>query len=244
MRKGSFRTAGLLLLLSFASARGQSEGFLPQGTSLQVGGFTDYITSARIYPAARDADPVIRTTYNSVGGFLAFGGDVRLLLPKGNAVGITALPISVLNETGSIYGYNSSGEYVGAPIKDGFNIWLFELTGYFNIPVVDDRWNLYLGGGPSIYFGNRKVQIGNAEANTPVQSSIGIQICAGVSYMFASQWGLRGEMKAVSPEFNTTSTFGATSTEYNGLKVDLPRTLYGKVDVNGTDFTLGFFYEF
>ena len=244
MCKNTFRTAGLLLLLSFTTARGQSERFLPGGTRLQVGGFADFITSARIYPASRDADPVISTTYNSVGGFTAFGGDIRLILPQGNAVGITLLPIYLLNETGSIYGYNSSGEYIGAPIKDGFSLWLFELTGYFNIPVADGRWNLYLGGGPSVYFGKRIVQIGNAEANTPIESSLGIQICAGLSYRFTSHWGLRGEMKAMSPQLNTTSTFSSTSTEYNGLTVNLPQTLYGKIDINGTDFTLGVFYEF
>ncbi len=206
--------------------------------------FTDFITSARIYPASRDADPVIKTTYNSIASFAAFGGDLRLILPKGNAVGLTILPINVLNETGSIYGYNSSGEYTGVPIKDGFNIWLFELTGYFRIPVVSDPWNLYLGGGPSVYFGHRIVQIGNAEAVTPTQSAVGIQICAGVSYRFVSHWGIRCEMKAVSPEFNSSSTFSSASTGYNGMKVDLPKTLYGKVDVNGTDFALGVFYQF
>ncbi len=232
------------MLLSFASAKGQSERVIPGGLNFQVGVFGDYITSARIYPAARDADPVISTTYNNVGGLTALGADIRMMLPKGNAVGLTIQPITILQQTSEIYGYNSSGAYVGVPVKDGFNIWLFEVTGYFNIPVVDDRWNIYLGGGPSMYFGKRVVEIGNAEANTPTEASVGIQICAGVAYKFTPHWGVRGEMKAVSPEFNTTSTFGSPSTEYNGLKVDLPQTLYGKVDVNGTDFTFGFFYQF
>lgn len=232
------------MLLSFASARGQSERVNPGGLKLQVGVFGDYITSARIYPAARDADPVISTTYNDVAGFMSMGADFRLMLPKGNAVGLVVQPITILQKTSDIYGYNSTDAYVGVPVKDGFNIWLFELTGYFNIPVVDNRWNIYLGGGPSMYFGKRAVKIGNAEASTPTEASMGIQVCAGVAYKFTSHWGIRSELKAVSPEFNTTSTFGSSYTEYNGLKVDLPQTLYGKVDVNGTDFTLGLFYEF
>lgn len=244
MHTGSFRAAALLLLLLFASANGQSERVLPGGLNLQAGVFGDYITSARIYPAARDADPVISTTYNNVGGFLSLGANLRLMLPKGNAVGLTVQPITILQQTGAIYGYNSTGAYVGVPVRDGFNIWLLELTGYFNVPVVSDRWNIYLGGGPSIYFGKRILKIGNIEANTPTETSAGIQICAGVAYRFSSHWGVRGEMKAASPEFNTTSTFGLSSTEYNGLKVNLPQTLYGKVDVNGTDFTFGLFYEF
>ncbi len=240
---------GIFLLLSFASARGQE---IPQDPvrrflrteRFQIGGFGDFTTSARLYPAPRDEDPIIRSSYNDFGGFLSFGGDARLILSSSNAIGLTVQPLSMKQVVNNIYGYNTSGEYVGVPVHDGFNLWLFELNGYFSVPIGGDSWDIYLGGGPALYLGKRILEIGNAEASSTLATAFGIQAAAGVAYRFTDHWGIRWEMKFRSPEFNTTSTFNSAYTEYQGARVSLPPPLSAKMNVNGTDFTLGAFYEF
>jgi hypothetical protein len=240
--------AGLVLPFSAAEAQAQSEasipeGILRQGTKIQIEGFIDYTTSARIYPASRDADPSISSTYNSFNGFPSPGGDVRVVLSRSNAVGLTMQHLTAKQTIYDIYGYNKLDQYVGVPVNDGFSFWVIELNGYFNIPILGERWNICLGGGPALYLGKRNLQIGNAEANTQMVTTGGIQVSAGVSFKFTNHLGIRSEMKFRSPEFNTTSTFSSPSTNYDGLTISLPKTQYGKVNLDGDDFTLGLFWE-
>jgi len=240
---GSFGLSVIILLAAFSCARGQGTGPLA-GLGFQVSAFADFTTSARVYTAPRDQDPFISSFYNGLGGFISAGGDVRVILSRSETVGLTLQSLNSTQTVNTIYGYDPDGSYVGVPVRDGFNLWLLELNGYFNIPIVSGRWNIYLGGGPGFYFGRRNLQIGNDAANTPYVAAFGIQVEAGASFKFADRWGMRSEMKFRSPEFSTTSTFNASSTTYQGVQVTLPETLYGKVDVDGTDFTLGVFYEF
>lgn len=240
-----FSLCSLTYLICIPEARGQSvPETAPPEPKIQMGGFVDYITSGRVYPASRDEDPTLKTAYNGFGGFVSFGGDVRLELSPTSSVGVILQPLTSSESIGTIYGYNSSGAYVGVPVKDGFTLWILEADGYFSIPVVPDQWNIYLGGGPDLCIGRRNLSIGNAVASTPLVISAGIQVATGISFIFSSNWGLRWEFKFRSPEFNTTSTFQSAYTEYNGLRVSLPQTQYGKVNVDGTNFTLGLFYEF
>lgn len=118
------------------------------------------------------------------------------------------------------------------------------MNGYFNIPIVSGKWDIYLGGGPAVYLAKRNLQIGDAYATTPLVTAFGIQVAAGVTYKFNDQIGIRAEMKFRSPEFNTTSTFKSATTNYHGLEITLPEAQYGKIDLDGDDFTLGAFYEF
>jgi len=228
---------GLVLLFTAVAARGQELRF-------QLGGFTDYTTSARVYPASRDADPTISTTYTDFGGFLSLGGDLRIILSGSNSIGLTVQHISHNEVVDAIYGYNSSGNYVGVPVSDGFSFWIAELSGYFDIPIVGKDWSIYLGGGPELSVGKRDLKIGDDDANTPSIAALGIQVVVGVSYKFAGNWGARWEMKFRSPEINTASSFSSSTTTYDGLTVALPQLQYGKVDVDGTNFMLGLFYEF
>lgn len=213
------------------------------GVKIQIEGLLDYTTSARIYPAARDADPSISSSYNSFGGFLSPGVNFRVVLSRSNIVGLSAQELSDKQTIYSLFGYDQAGHYVDVPVKDGFTLWVVELNGYFNIPILGERWDIYLGGGPAIYVGSRNLQIGNAEAVTPLQTTGGIQVSAGVSFRFADHFGIRSELEFRSPEFNTTSSFASPMTTYNGLQVALPGTQYGKVNLDGDDFTIGLFWE-
>jgi opacity protein-like surface antigen len=234
-----------VIVLTFSITGGQAQSAAAfSGIKVQAEGFIDYTTSARIYPASRDADPSISSSYNSFSGFLSPGGDVRVVLNRSNIVGLTTQHLTSEQAIYSIYGYNQSGQYVCVPVNDGFSIWLVELNGYFNIPILGERWNIYLGGGPALYFGKRNLQIGNAEANSLWVTAGGIQVSAGVSFRFTDHLGIRSEMKFRSPEFNTTSSFNSPVTTYNGLQVALPKTQYGKVNLDGDDFVLGLFWEF
>lgn len=241
--------AGLGSPFLAARAQAQSEPQSPveirpdNGTRVQIEGFIDFTTSARIYPAPRDADPSISSTYNSFNGFLSPGGDLRVILSRSNAIGLTMQYMTAKQTIYNIYGYDKANLYVGVPVNDGFSLWLAELNGYFNIPVLGERWNIYLGGGPALYLGRRNLEIGNAEASTNMTATFGIQVSAGVTFKFADHFGIRSELKFRSPEFNTTSTFNSPSTTYDNLEITLPGTQYGKVNLDGDDITLGVFWE-
>jgi opacity protein-like surface antigen len=241
-RRYSSLAAFLSLVFLSSIARGQIEPTF-YGTKIQIEGFVDYTTSARIYPSSRDADPSINSAYNSFSGFLSPGGDIRVVLSRSNVVGLTIQYLAEKQTIYSINGYNEAGEYVGVPVNDGFSLWLIELNGYFNIPILGGKWNLYLGGGPALYLGRRNLEIGNSEANTPLVATGGIQVAAGVTFKFTDNLGIRSEMKFRSPEFNTASSFNSSSITYDGLRVTLPKTQYGKVNLDGDDFTLGLFWE-
>jgi len=230
----------LIFLLLPALARGQESRPIPAG-SLQVSVFGDYNTSAWLYPASRDDDPVVRTTYYDMGGFLSIGGEVRMNVSRSNMIGVLFQPLIYRKVTETIFGYDRAGNYVGVPVNDGFSIFVTEVNGFFNIPIVEGDWRIYLGGGPSFIYGRRELSIGSAAASTPYVSSFGIQVMAGASWNVSEVWGLRAEMKFRSPELNTASSFNSSSTTYNGVTVALPGTMYSKINVNGADFILSAF---
>jgi opacity protein-like surface antigen len=234
---------GLVIATSFPSeAHAQTRSSL-DGFQFQIGGFIDYTTSTRIYTNSRDQDPSISSSSNSLGGIVSGGIDLRFILTTADAIGFTFQPLNRKQEIYTIYGYNSYGNYFGVPVTDGFTLYTLELNGYFRLPVVSGKWSIYLGGGPAIYVGKRNLQIGDAKALTPLVTSLGIQVTAGVAYRLTDQIGIRGEMKFRSPELNTTSTFNSVSTTYNGLEMMLPKTQYGKIKLDGEDFTVGIFWE-
>ncbi|MGB9591112.1 MAG: outer membrane protein, partial [Candidatus Kryptoniota bacterium] len=174
---------------------------------LQLTAYIDYNTSARIYPSPYDIDPIIRSSYSDLKGFVSFGGEGRVLFSRSNSVGITFQTMASREQTRAIYGYDPNGNYVSVPIYDGFHLTLFEVNGYFNLPFGGDRWRIYLGGGPALYFGKRDYQIGSAQAAASTSTTFGIQVETGIEYKITSNIGLRAEMKFRSPQFNSTSTF-------------------------------------
>lgn len=210
---------------------------------IQLTAFIDYNTSARVYPSPYDIDPVIRSSYTDLKGFISLGGETRVLLSRSSSLGATFQIMASRQQTGSIYGYDSNGNYVGVPIYDGFRITLFEVNGYFNLPVGGDKWRIYLGGGPALYWGKRNYQIGEAQASASTSTSFGIQVETGIEYKLTPNMGFRAEMKFRSPQFNSTITFAHSSTTYNALTISLPPSSVARINVNGTDFIFGAFIE-
>jgi|GEM_PF-4505229 opacity protein-like surface antigen len=210
---------------------------------IQLTAYIDYNTSARIYPSPYDIDPIIRSSYSDLNGFISFGGEIRALFSRSNSLGTTFQIMASRQQTRTIYGYDPNGNYVSVPIYDGFHLTLFEFNGYFNLPLGGEKWRIYLGGGPALYFGKRDYEIGNAKATTTTSTNFGIQVETGVEYKIASSIGFRGEMKFRSPQFNSTAIFKQGSTTYNNLTISLPPLSVARINVNGTDFTLGIFVE-
>ena len=103
---------GLIILFSIAEAQAQADESF-EANRIQIEGFIDYTTSARIYPASRDADPSINSDYNSFSGFLTPGGDIRIVLSRSNAVGVTIQYLKTQQTIYNIYGYNQTGQVCG-----------------------------------------------------------------------------------------------------------------------------------
>ena len=132
------------------------------------------------------------------------------------------------------------------PVKDGITAIPIELSGYFNIPLGVDKFDLYIGGGCGLYLGYRQYEYAEIVSKTvEVKPGLGIHIISGAQYEIYPKILFRTDIKFRNVQFETVNVFNLSYTNYNGSYVSLPQEpLESRINIDGMIITFGLAMRF
>jgi hypothetical protein len=192
---------------------------------------------SRLFPNPTSADPVARAQSYEFDNFFGLGVEVKYRLPGSSvALGLSTDYIKRTQSRSMV-----ASNRVAVPTDDGFVVIPIELTGYFNIPVTDGPFALFIGGGVGVYFGERNYSIAGITASPESgKPGYGIHVLGGVSYRFTEYFSLIAEMKFRDAQFESTNTFEQSSIPYRDVVVTVSQTPFvSSLHVDGMVLQLG-----
>lgn len=204
--------------------------------------FGTFIGSSKLFHHPEDSDELVRSQFLPLNDIFSAGVDVRHIIEDLRIqVGVS---VEYISKTDVIsIPLSSSGS---VPVRDGFTAIPVELSGYFFIPLGDEKLRFYMGGGGGAYFGTRRYTFAGAEA-VPVERNIGygIHVLSGAQYALGEAVSLRSELKFRDVQFETTNRFEQLSATYLGRTILLDQTpLRSRINIDGMTLTLGLVFRF
>jgi hypothetical protein len=197
-------------------------------------------TGSQVSPNPAGADPVLlaqpdagKFTLNS---YFGYGIELRYRFPESNAaIGLSSDYIS----TGIDRPFLPVNG-IAIPAHDSFTMVPVELTGYFIIPASTRRFDIFMGGGAGVYFGQHAVSVGTTTANAvTMKPGFGIHVLGGVGYKFNDWFALTAEMKFRDLQFESVNRFPGKTINYQGIRVIVPQNLDEDIHADGMVFQLG-----
>jgi opacity protein-like surface antigen len=203
--------------------------------------FGAYTTSSKLFPYPNDPSDVRRAFYLSLTDIFHFGIDFRTY--------VHALDVQIGVGTEVIQKTETSQASVGSasvPVRDGFRVFPVELTGYFTLPIGNDKIRIYLGGGVGFYSGERIYQYASvSSAVTERTAGFGIHVLCGGEYRLSGRWSLRSELKVRDVQFQSVNQFTGSTVIYEGTVVPLPQEPFAsKFSIDGLTVLTGVAWYF
>ena len=203
--------------------------------------FGAYTTSSKLFPYPNDQSEVRQAFYLSLTDIFHVGIDFRTY--------IHSFDVQVGIGTELIQKTESSQARVGSasvPVRDGFRVFPVELTGYFTLPIGNDKIRIYLGGGLGLYSGERIYQYASATSVVTDRSAgFGIHVLCGGEYRLSERWSVRSEIKVRDVQFESVNQFSEPTVVYEGTVVPLPREAFSsKFNIDGLSILTGVAYYF
>jgi hypothetical protein len=227
LRRGIFFFLFLLLPAGLLSQSRQ------HALSVSVG----FIEDSRIFVSPQSPDPVERQTTTNLGSTASYGASYRYRLNHSVTLQLHGEYVHERSETPDL---------AGTHIKNGYDIWLMEVSGMFSLPFSSDRFTMYVGGGTGLYVGRRSYAV--AEAASETVSSLpafGIHILVGAEYMFLPQVGVRADVVFRDPQISVENRFRQSSVRSNGVEYPLSKNPFlSHVNLNGNVYSLGISWHF
>jgi hypothetical protein len=232
----------ILVLIAFLVPRafgqpGPSGSYGPY--SIEV--FGAYTTSSKLFPYAADPSDIRRAFFLPLTDIFHVGTEIR--------ASISALDLEIGLGTEYIQKtevVNVEASPSAIPVTDGYRVIPVELSGYFRLPIGNDRIRVTLGGGVGLYAGERIYRYYDLAAPaTGRTGGFGIHIVAGGEYSLFGRWALRGEFKARDIQFESVNQFLQPSLIYQGNVVTLPQQPFtSKFSIDGLSFRMGIALSF
>jgi opacity protein-like surface antigen len=196
----------------------------------------NYTTTSRLYPSPT---PNSYEDYYPIDGIWGFGAEIRshLFLDR------ILLGISGEFVSGEIRNQDKSTRL---EVKDGYGLYIFELNGYYIIPLSTERFKIYLGGGLNFSFGKRIREIlAYSAENIRSPINVGIQVLSGLEFFIFKNFSARWEMKFRDPLIETESKFKTDRFIYKNTTYTLPTEPFKtRINIDGIVFDLALAYYF
>lgn len=197
--------------------------------------------TSRLFFNIEAVDPVVRNQSLSIDNIFGVGLELRRAFPgTGLQIGISAeylgkTQVSTTRQLG-----------VPIPIEDGFWAVPVEFNGYFVVPFSGPTFQLYIGGGGGVYFGERRYSIaGERSAILDKKPGVGIHVITGVQFALTDWLAVRSDLKFRDINFETVHRFEKASVEYNGRVVSLDQTpTRSRMNVDGMMLDAGIVLRF
>lgn len=210
-----------------------------QSYSIEI--FGAFTTSSKLYPHPNDGDEFARAMYLSLDDIFHGGIEMRAsITPVDLKIGIGT---EFIQKTEII---DVPASFSTIPVRDGYRVIPIELTGYFQLPIGNDRLHVYLGGGIGIYMGERIYHYpGAAAAATSRTGGFGIHILSGGEFVLSNHWAIRSEIKFRDVQFESVNQFHQPSTFYQGTYLPLPQEPFAsRFSIDGMTLRTGIAYYF
>lgn len=197
----------------------------------------NYTTTSRYYPSTVIVTSYSFEEYFSIDNLWGYGIEARYNISDYIALGLSAECIS-----GKI---DYTHPTLRIPAKAGYDMFLFELNGYYYMPLSTESFKFYIGGGINIDYCNSyeelptiKSQLVSAPLNT------GIQVVSGVEYYFLRDFSVRLEMKFRDPIVENECQYTTSKISYNNRVYNIStKPFKSKVNIDGVVFDLSVAYR-
>lgn len=212
-------------------------------TSISVN--TIFNTGARLYPNTSADDNFTRNDYTYLENFLSYSVELKRQLTENIFLGISFERIKVSRAARTVEAVTSSG-LQQISVDEGFTAYPVEFSLYYILPVSNENFLLYIGGGAGYYSGEEIRNIGDSGIDSRVKNfAWGIQVQTGLEYMINEYFSVKGEMRFRDPEFEMSNKYEKTVINYNNQIIRLNEKTYdSKVNIDGISFMAGIIYHF
>jgi hypothetical protein len=226
----------LAVLFSF-----QASSTYAQELLTSIAAFGSFTTSSKLFLHPNDPDETVRGQYLPLNTIFSAGIELRREFKTlGAQAGISIEYIHKANV------YNVPALSALIPVNDGYTVIPIELTGYFIIPIGNERLHVYLGGGAGMYAGTRIHEYPGATATT-IERNIGygIHVLTGSEYFLQQSFSVRGELKFRDVQFNAVNQFSQSSIIYKGAIYSLDQEkLPSRLNIDGMTGTISIAFHF
>jgi hypothetical protein len=165
-----------------------------------------------------------------------FGNDIIL------GISTEYIRIEDDNQRERVFNGNSS---VNLPVKE--TIWAvpLEVSVFYKVPKFTESFNLYLGGGMGVYFGNRERQIFNLKTETKSnEPALNFHVITGGEYVISRYLSAVAEVTFREGEYKVDSSFPTNRVRVNGTTYAIQQDYNSKIFIDGIKLGLGLSYYF
>lgn len=196
----------------------------------------NYTTTSKLYLQPNSSDPFISGAHDNVDGIYSYSTELRYRLSEPIILGFGA---EYLKKTYTNSNFNLAGRR--ADVKEGYEMYPYELTVYYYLPFSTERVKFYMGGGAGIYFAKFIREIGDVHTETEnMPAAFGIHVAVGADFLVLPYLSIRGQMRFRDPEVKMESSYSSDLVHYNGSTVQLRSDQFStKVNVDGITFVIG-----
>ena len=120
-----------------------------------------------------------------------------------------------------------------------------EVSVYYRIPRFSESFNLFLGGGMGVYFGDRERQIFNLKTETKSKDqALNFHIATGGEYIISRNLSAVAEITFREGEYKVESSFPTNQVRVNGNTYNIQQDYKSNVFIDGLKLGLGLSYYF
>lgn len=235
-----------ILCISFPGiTKAQSINGLGLGSGYSILPSVIYVSSATIQMNAYSKNLYERGETEELDGGYGYGLSIRKKIFNENiSIGFTTEYLKIYDdELTEIFSTETSR--IRARVTEELWMMPVELSGYFSIPKFSEDFDIYLGGGVGLYFGDRQRTVLNVTSKTiSKEPNFSFVILSGMELFFTKQFSGVFEMRFRQGEYTVKSVFPVSSITANGNTYPLEQNLNSKIFVDGLKLSLGLAYNF
>ena len=211
--------------------------------SIYVSG--NYVSSATIQLNPYSSDPVERNTTTDVKGGYGYGFAIKKKIFGENLFLSLSTEHLQFSDNSIITTLENDTSFVLARVTESIKFVPVEIALYFNLPPVLENFNIFLGGGAGIYFGDRTRKIvGYETITTSKKPMINILVLFGLEYQLDKHFLCNLELRVRQGEFKVSNHFPVDNVTLEGVNYQFQQDLNSKVFVDGLKLSLGLGYIF
>lgn len=216
--------------------------FLGSGWSISASG--NYVSSAMIELNPFSPDIFERNqSIETLGGY-GYGLSLKKrILGRNLWLGISAEYVRIKDDE-LVEVLENDTSFIKVRVTENLEVLPVEFTFYFNIPTGSETFNLYIGGGLGIYFGDRVRQMLGYQSTTVNRSSfLNIIVLSGFEYFLEKNLSVYLESRFRQGKYRVESTFPISYVTLEGITYPVQDRLNSRIFLDGVKIALGISYH-
>lgn len=205
----------------------------------------NYVSSATIQLNPYAIDPIERNTTDEVKGGYGYGFEIKKKLFIENLYVSLSSEYLKFEDNSLVATLENDTNFVRVRVTETIKLIPLEFALYFKLPSVVDNFNIFLGGGAGIYFGDRsRKMVGYETITTSKNPAVNILVLFGMDYKFDEHVSAMLEMRVRQGEFKVSNHFPTDNVTLGGVNYQFQQSYDSKVFVDGLKISVGLGYTF